>query len=435
MSHLSGLALSIRSAVESETFDLAGQNGSSISNTITAAFTDPFPLKGTMIRITLITGAGKLARQKYDDGAAKIVTSTLRKLGYEDDSSASCVPQCAGSFKLQHDTGKNLKTVVIFPKILSMDKDESLEQGVSGIDLDNSNALLPDGSTEHTCAILSLEPFQKLIQTKCTSWSQKRECLHTLTNIVQTLKSIEAKLLNGDVLTNDEQDYYDTLSLDLLQMKEAYLKKEMSNHVDSGKITSHEKHKLLQQVDEKIDHIKNEISNSSDKPKKLQNLNNTSEKLNARRKMLYDITPIHPHKLKHEKDIVKLRKEMLPLLRLENSIKGRLLTLKETTALARKDEILEEIQDLENDSREWFEDDDVFLHRLKYNREVIKSKEKEVQKKVSKSSKTSSQSGFKVKGSGWGTVGSKPKSSQVRKPSAAKSGSVFSSMLMDSDSD
>merc|ERR1712151_630105 len=91
------------------------------------------------------------------------------------------------------------------------------------------------------------------------------------------------------------------------------------------------------------------------KPKKLQNLSNAKEKLQNRKKMLYDIDPINPHKLKHEQEILKLRKEMLPLMRLENSTKGRLLTLKETTALARKTEILDEIQQLENSSREWFE--------------------------------------------------------------------------------
>ena len=102
---VSGLAASIRASDENETFDLAGQNVATISQNIEAAFAEPFPLKD-MIRITFITGAGKLARQKYDDGAAKAVTSALRKLGYEEDHAASCVNECGGSYKLQHDTGK-----------------------------------------------------------------------------------------------------------------------------------------------------------------------------------------------------------------------------------------------------------------------------------------------------------------------------------------
>ena len=98
MSSASGLALSIRKAVESETFDLAGQNVTTITNTIRSAFSEPMPLT-EMIRITFVTGAGKLGRQKYDEGAAKAVTSTLRELGYEEDRGASAVLECAGSFK------------------------------------------------------------------------------------------------------------------------------------------------------------------------------------------------------------------------------------------------------------------------------------------------------------------------------------------------
>ena len=105
----SGLAASIRGSTESGTFDLAGQSPASISANITQAFSSAFPLDD-MIRITFITGAGKLGRQKYDDGCAKAVTSALRSLGFEEDRTASCVRECAGSFKLQHDTGKNLKT-------------------------------------------------------------------------------------------------------------------------------------------------------------------------------------------------------------------------------------------------------------------------------------------------------------------------------------
>merc|ERR1719491_781060 len=81
-----------------------------------------------MIRITFITGAGKLGRSRYDENCHKTVTSALRDQGYEEDRAASCVNECAGSFKSQHDTGKNLKTIVVFPKILALG-DLDLEDG------------------------------------------------------------------------------------------------------------------------------------------------------------------------------------------------------------------------------------------------------------------------------------------------------------------
>ena len=68
-----------------------------------------------------ITRAGHRLNLDYgevgDADTHKTVTSDLREAGYEEDRAASYVNKCAGSFKNQHDTGKNLKTIVVFPKI------------------------------------------------------------------------------------------------------------------------------------------------------------------------------------------------------------------------------------------------------------------------------------------------------------------------------
>src|SRR5210317_936135 len=58
MTNASGLAASIRGSTESSTFDLGGQNVTTITNNITSAFQDPLPIQ-EMIRITFVTGAGK----------------------------------------------------------------------------------------------------------------------------------------------------------------------------------------------------------------------------------------------------------------------------------------------------------------------------------------------------------------------------------------
>ena len=113
MTKVHGLAASIRAAQESETFDLAGQNVTTITKTIETAFQEPFSVenKEGMIRLTFVVGAGKASRQNYNAGAAKAVTSSLIRCGYEEDRGASSVAECGGSFKTQHDTGK-LKVVV-----------------------------------------------------------------------------------------------------------------------------------------------------------------------------------------------------------------------------------------------------------------------------------------------------------------------------------
>ena len=80
----SGFAASVRGSTESSTFDLAGQAPATVTTNITQAFASAFPLDD-MVRLTFIVGAGKLGRQKYDDGCAKAVTSALRSLGFEED--------------------------------------------------------------------------------------------------------------------------------------------------------------------------------------------------------------------------------------------------------------------------------------------------------------------------------------------------------------
>ena len=65
-----------------------------------------------------MVGGGKLSRQKYDDKAMQAVTSTLKQLDFVEDRGASCIIECGGCYKTQHDTAKNIMTVVVFPKIL-----------------------------------------------------------------------------------------------------------------------------------------------------------------------------------------------------------------------------------------------------------------------------------------------------------------------------
>ena len=104
-----GLAATIRSATSSETFDLGGLPSTTITQVVRDAFSKDFSLddgnggdRVGMIRITLIVGAGKGNRAKYDPSALKLVTTALTAAGYVDDRGASCVVESAGCFKFQH---------------------------------------------------------------------------------------------------------------------------------------------------------------------------------------------------------------------------------------------------------------------------------------------------------------------------------------------
>ena len=438
MSHASGMAAAIRGAIESETFDLAGQSPATITNTIQDAFQEPLPLDD-MIRITFITGAGKLGRQKYDDGAAKAVTSALIACGFEEDRGASAVRECAGSYKMQHDTGKNLKTVVVFPKIRAVTTGAESASGDSGNGLLSGSSLLQSGSPEEMIALSPIKVFDDLLKKRCPSWSQKKGCNSVIANIQKMVSEIEQRLLQGTPLNDQEQELYDAVSTDALESKHIKVRDAMHEQVESGQITDREKQLLLSQVSERLENVTEELASAEaeKKPKKADKLRQTKTKLETRKEMLSKISPIAPEPLKFQSEIMELWKELAPLLKLEESTKGRLLSVKETTHLARKDEILDEISQLENDSRGWFEDDDAFAARVEISRKAAKSQggKSKAPSKGKAPVKPMNASNAWVSTSAPRAKASKPMAAAKPKAKASNVGGVFAAMMLDSDSD
>jgi len=438
MTSVSGMAASIRAATESETFDFAGSNKSTVITTIQSAFTEPLPLTD-MIRITFITGAGKLGRSRYDENCHKNVTSTLRDLGYVEDRGASCVVECAGSFKSQHDTGKNLKTIVVFPKIFD-------ESAIGNLNVDgdvpemNSPPLIEKSSPKHMIAMSSMQVFTRMIASKCPSWSQKKVCAKNIGEVKNILEELEKKLLAGIPFNDIEQEFYDDVSIDSLSQKEQLVRTEMQKQVEEGRITALEKSKLLNQVQEKIDALQKGIAEAKQdsKPKKVEKLTLQMEKANERKKKISAITGINTYPLKNEREIGKLRKEMQPLLRLERETKGRLLSLKETTVMSRKDEIEEEIRILEEQSRGWFEEDDEFQVRVEVSRAASKTsvaKQKVSAKKNPGQQYSTVKSGKKAVANWVVPTTRNTRTVKATNRKSAQSNNVFSAMMMDSDSD
>jgi hypothetical protein len=327
---------------DSETYDLAGKGVSTIETVVRDAFTEAFPLSET-IRITLVTGAGKLARQKYDEGAAKAVTSTLRELEYVEDQSGG-----AGTFKLQHDTGKNLKTVVIYPRV-SQKGANDIVGGTADLSLGGqAQSLLHEDSIEYKVAYASKKLFENMVNSECPSWSQKKGLVATLDDLKAKVDELDKKLLSGTPLSDSEQTFYDSVSSRSLDEKQNYVKDLMHKHVEEGRITSDEKKQILSQVNEKLESLNKEMNEAEEakKPKRVENLKALIAKSEERKEKIEKMNPHAPHRLQHESKINTLRKELTPLLELEDRSKGRLLTLKESQSLARKEEILDEIEKL-----------------------------------------------------------------------------------------
>jgi len=390
---VSGLAASIRSAVESETFDLGGQNATATTAMIRSAFSEPLEMVNEMIRITFVTGAGKQARQRYDDGAARAVTSTLRELGFEDDRGASCVMECAGSFKLQHDTGKNLKTVVVFPRIRLKQRQEDSN---NNNDSNNKTSYFPVESPEYKIATSSVKVFEKMLPSKCPSWSQKKGCVQATESLRELKNELESKLMKGIPLEEPEQDFYDQMTG--LEEKIAFVKTQMVDQIENrGAITSFEKQSLMTQNADRIATLTKEIA-TAEKNKKLEKLKVMLSKSEQRKDLLGGIQPQAPSKLRYENEINKLQAELIPLLRMEEKASGRLLSIKETQTLAKKDEILDGIESLEQASRGWFEDDSFFQSRLDASRRIFQAR----LKKAGSSKTKKATSATTTKGGGGG---------------------------------
>ena len=401
-----------------------------------------------MIRITFVVGAGKLARQKYDAKCGLHVTKALESLDFVEDKGASCMDDCAGCYKTQHDTGKNLFTVVVFPRLVNQE-DTPQDNGEGGGRSSNEYPIplpLVEGTPVHTILLASDDTFKKMIPSMSPTWSEKKMCSEVLKLAVETLQAMDSKLMAGTPLSEVENAFYDeTSGVSGIQSKSECIKKMMHSQVEEGKLMQHELDRLVHQVQEKIETFDSDIDAAVKKnqEKKVAKLNALKEKAVARKQMLESHTAQAPPKLKHDAQIMKLSKELQPLLKLEATAKGRLLSMKETKALAAKDEMMEEISELEEASRGWFEDDDDFQVRLEASRKKRESASKSASKAASggKGKKAGTGSRTSSRSTAWLTPGgvASKQNALGKKTVAAKKpkpkGGVFAAMMMDSDSD
>jgi hypothetical protein len=292
-----------------------------------------------------------------------------------------------------------------------------------------------------------------MVPSMCPSWSEKKMCSEVLNLAIETVQAMDAKLISGAPLTDDENSYYDAVGgAASMNTKVECLRKLMMEQVEGGLLTRHELERLLRQVEEKIDILDSDIDDAmrDGQEEKAAGLTAQREKAEDRKRMLGGHKPRPPHPLKHEARIAKLRNALAPLLKLEQITKGRLLSIQETRELAAKDDILEEISELEGSSRGMFEEDDAFEVRLMANRSKKQSSAAGTPAKAAPGgrgkkpgttggSRSATNSGG---GAAWLTPGglAARQTALGKKAAASKSkpksgGGVFAAMMIDSDSD
>lgn len=233
-----GLVGKILRSTESEVYDLSNFTESRCRDLISKCFRTPLTACTEMIKFTFTIGGGKLVRSRYDDSMSKWMISALKDIGFVEDRSAACDYNSQGTYKQQHDTGQNLKTITIFPIVDCANKKESVRE------LGEVSPGQPIFATKDSTIISAdFSTFCEIVTSKTDSWSQRKRILKLLQDSNTHFQDLEAQLIRGDMLNPSEQYFYE-LNSGCDSEKINWIQGEIKAIVDKGKLTASEKQNL-----------------------------------------------------------------------------------------------------------------------------------------------------------------------------------------------
>jgi hypothetical protein len=394
-----------------------------------------------MIRFTFVVGGGKLIRAKYDEDLPKWMVTALREIGFNEDRSAALDFSSQGTFKHQHDTGQNIKTIIVFPHVLCSQKKSAGAATGSGSTASTPNATSP----ETIVRAAGLETFKEIVTSKTSTWKQKKNLLKVLQDSLDDYRTLEAKLVRGEALSAAEQARYDE-STGEDEAKITWLQGEIKAVVDAGKLAAKEKAEVLGHIDSNIAAVTAELdkARAENKPKKVATLEEKHKVLVERKASVQRVEALPFHRLKHCDEIMKQRLKLLALQPLEEKQRAQSLTMAELKMLEPKTDIEEAIRGLEQASKGWFADEEMFRasceNEERLAREKYAASKRDASKKKSGNSASGSGTSGKVGGRpaasalDWSTVGVKRAVKPAAKSGAARIGSGFAAAF-DDDSD
>ena len=424
----SGLAGIIRSCINSDQFDLGGYTEARAHDLINASFSIPLTEAKKMIKITFIVGGGKLVRSKYNDDLSKWIIAKLREIGYVEDRSAAETFDSQGTFKQQHDTGQNLKYLIVFPHLTcGIKKDpDTINDEVSSINI---------SAPEYIVCACESATFKDMVSSKVTSYQQKQKLVQILQKWSDEYKAIEQKLISGLPLTSIEQVKYDSNSGEDSE-KLTWLQNEIKTMIDEGKLTIVEKRNLLELMDSMIITITHDINEATaeSKHKKVEKLTMKRNSIIVRKQIVEKIQPVE-HRLFLCDKIEKLYFKLFPLIALEDKGRSMSLTLADLKVLEEKTTIEQSIKALESSSRGWFLKDEDFEELCKTEEKIARVKFSSM-KPATKVVKSSGSSSSNNSNNSWSTASNKKSSSSntnVSKGNTGKKLSGFAAAFGDSD--
>lgn len=438
-STLSGLAGEIRRATESEQFDLANYTEARVRDLIKATFSTPLDAPTTMVRFTFVVGGGKLVRAKYNDDLPKWTMTALRELvNYKDDKSAAETFDSQGSYKYQHDTGANLKYVIVYPQVTCAAAATAATSSSAATGSSTAPTAMDTTSPEYLVMTASLSTMQDMVRAKVTSWRQKKKLLKVLQEQIENFNSISTKLMSGKPIDATEQAVYDANCGEDAE-KVAWLQNEIKNMVAHGILTASEKAELLETISSNIATVAAEGGGGASAA---ASANPKLVALQTRKANIEKITPIS-HPLRYADDIIKLRVRLLALLALEARGRTNSLTLADLKLLEEKPDVAANIERYEAASKGWFlceengPDAEFTEQCALLEKEAQKKYEKKLASMNSTKGKSSASKSSGSSGGSWNMTGSsggrKAGSSAASKP--APKSNFASAFVNDSDSD
>jgi len=89
-----------------------------------------------------------------------------------EDKGASCVIESGGCYKSQHDTGKNIFTIVVFPRLVDQGDEQDGQGGGGGFSSSDEYPIpfpLAEGTPVYTILMASDKMFPKMVPSMCPS--------------------------------------------------------------------------------------------------------------------------------------------------------------------------------------------------------------------------------------------------------------------------
>ena len=358
------LALAVRTSTASEQFDIGGFGAENVDALVVNGLAQPLPLK-KMIRLSFVVGGGKKVRQKYADGLPALLSDALRRAGYTEDRGAGLSLDCAGMYKYQHDTDKDLKFVHVYPR---------LDPAAAEPEAESSGA-----SMSHGELLLYAErpTFERMIAAKAPSLAQRRRALAELKDCAGKLEAIEKKLAAMEALDEAEQAMYDTADQEALVGKIGWLQAQMDAMVTKGQLTASEQKSVLEQAisappplwrhlgaislharpaaqaTAKLEALELQLASaeSEGKAKRAEKLSAARAELTSRIDLVRGSKPIS-RPARHAEEMQALRKRIAELDKLEKS--SKILPLADVEKIAARPRLREELAALEADAAGWF---------------------------------------------------------------------------------